>query len=108
MLCPQIQSSQKQCDALEAGFQTIRHATGHSDVGDIVKKFLTRAATYETLQGQAAMTRDRIDTLKRENGRLSAAVDDAAVAGGPTNTQRDTYMKVEEYERRMVEVRVCV
>jgi DNA repair ATPase RecN len=97
----QIQHEQKQCDALESSFQTIRQATGLTDVNEIVKKFLTRHTTFEALQRQASMTRDRIEALKTERAKLSAALQEVSVAKGPSNDQRDTYLKLDDFERKL-------
>lgn len=101
MLQRKIQAEQKQCDSLESGFQTIRQATGLSAVEDIVKKFLGRHAAMAQLQRQAGMTRDRIDVLKQDNATLSVLCDDIMTVKGPTSDVRDTYQRVEAYERRM-------
>lgn len=101
MLQRKVQHEQKQCDALEASFQTIRQATGLTDVNEIVKKFLTRHTTFEALQRQASMTRDRIESLKSERSRLSVALQEVSVARGPSNDQRDTYLKLDDYERKL-------
>lgn len=101
----QVQHDQKLCDQLEGNFHTIRQATGLSDVKEIVKKFVNRHATFTQLQRQSQMTRDRIDSQKAENARLRAALDDAEVSRGPVNEQRDTYMRLEDFERKLQEVR---
>lgn len=103
----QIQEDQKQSDELEAAFQTVRQATGLSDVKDIVKKFLTRHNTYDQLQQQAAMTRERIEALKAEKTSLSAQLDEVSATAAPVNDHRGTYFKIEEYERRLRVVRGC-
>jgi chromosome segregation ATPase len=55
---------------VEDAFQTIRAATGMTDIHSIVQKFLTREQTYSQLLVNVAESERKIDTLKKENEEL--------------------------------------
>lgn len=52
---------------LEEAFQKIRTATGHSDVQEIVHKFLTREQTYSQLLTAVSENEKKLEYLKRAN-----------------------------------------
>ena len=55
---------------VEDAFQTIRAATGMTDIHSIVQKFLTREQTYSQLLVNVAESERKIDALKKENEEL--------------------------------------
>ncbi len=52
---------------IEDAFQKIRASTGHSDVQEIVHKFLTREQTYAQLLGAVSDNEKKFESLRREN-----------------------------------------
>lgn len=62
-----MEKEMKRTADIEKAFQTIRAATGLSDVQDIVNRFLTREQTYSQLLAQVADNEDKIDRLREAN-----------------------------------------
>lgn len=52
---------------IEQCFQTIRTATGLSDVNEIVQKFLTREITYSHLLVQVSENERKIENLRNDH-----------------------------------------
>jgi chaperonin cofactor prefoldin len=63
----QMSSSKKIDDA----FKIIKNATGITDVGEVVQKFMTRETYYSQLLKTVSESDQRIDKLKKENEMLS-------------------------------------
>lgn len=52
---------------IEDAFQKIRASTGHSDVQEIVHKFLTRESTYAQLLSAVSENEKKLEVLRKEN-----------------------------------------
>lgn len=57
---------------IDEAFKTIKNATGVSDVGEMVSKFMQRETYYTQLLSTVSESDQRIDKLKKENEMLSA------------------------------------
>jgi len=64
---------------VEDAFQTIRAATGMTDIHSIVQKFLTREQTYSQLLVNVAESERKIDSLKKENEELMGELHDVMI-----------------------------
>lgn len=64
---------------VEDAFQTIRAATGMTDIHSIVQKFLTREQTYSQLLVNVAEGERKIDALKKENEELMNELHDVMI-----------------------------
>lgn len=64
---------------VEDAFQTIRAATGMTDIHDIVKNFLTREETYSQSLVNIAESERKIDALKKENEELMNELHDVMI-----------------------------
>lgn len=65
-----MENEMKKSLDVENAFQTIRAATGMTDIHSIVQKFLTREQTYSQLLVNVAESERKIDALKKENEEL--------------------------------------
>ena len=64
---------------VEDAFQTIRAATGMTDIHSIVQKFLTREQIYSQLLVNVAESERKIDSLKKENEELMGELHDLMI-----------------------------
>jgi predicted oxidoreductase len=64
---------------VEDAFQTIRAATGMTDIHDIVRNFLTREETYSQALVSIAESERKIDALKKENEELMNELHDVMI-----------------------------
>ncbi|CAI2364458.1 unnamed protein product [Moneuplotes crassus] len=64
---------------VEDAFQTIRAATGMTDIHSIVQKFLTREQIYSQLLVNVAESERKIDSLKKENEELMNELNDLMI-----------------------------
>jgi len=62
-----MEKEMKQNQQYEQAFQSIRAATGYSDVQEIVTKFLNRESIYSGLLKTVSEYEDKIDTLRIDN-----------------------------------------
>jgi len=65
-----MEKEMNESSEVENAFQTIRAATGMTDIHSIVQKFLTREQTYSQLLVNVAECERKIDSLKKENEEL--------------------------------------
>jgi hypothetical protein len=83
---------------VEDAFQTIRAATGMTDIHSIVQKFLTREQTYSQLLVNVAESERKIDTLKKENEELMNELHDVMIDkdGTDKDAGKGLYPEIEE------------
>lgn len=62
-----MEKEMKRTYEVEDAFQKIRAATGHTDVQEVVHKFLTREQTYSQLLMAVSENERKIDNLRKEN-----------------------------------------
>jgi chromosome segregation ATPase len=65
-----MENEMRKSAEVEDAFQTIRAATGMTDIHSIVQKFLTREHTYSQLLVNVAECERKIEALKKENEEL--------------------------------------
>lgn len=65
-----MENEMRKSAEVDEAFQTIRAATGMTDIHSIVQKFLTREQTYSQLLVNVADGERKIDNLKKENEEL--------------------------------------
>jgi len=87
---------------VEDAFQTIRAATGITDIHSIVHKFLTREQTYSQLLVNVAESERKIDSLKKENEELMSELH--GVMMDKDGVQGESKKQFPEIERLSTEI----
>ena len=62
----------KNSQQIDAAFRDIKTATGVTDVGEMVKKFLSRETTYSSLLMNVSDSERKTEQLKKDNETLRA------------------------------------
>lgn len=74
-----MENEMRKSAEVEDAFQTIRAATGMTDIHSIVQKFLTREQTYSQLLVNVVESERKIDALKKENEELMNELHDVMI-----------------------------
>lgn len=74
-----MENEMRKSAEVEDAFQTIRAATGMTDIHSIVQKFLTREQTYSQLLINVVESERKIDSLKKENEELMKELHDVMI-----------------------------
>lgn len=95
-----MEKEMKRTADIEKAFQTIRAATGLSDVQDIVNRFLTREQTYSQLLAQVADNEDKIDRLRSANEQWRNELHDLQIknSGGTEIEKRSRAQNPDLYQ----------
>ena len=65
-----MEKEMKNSHDIDEAFKAIKTATGVTDVGEMVKKFMSRESTYSQLLGNVSESEKKTEVLKQANDEL--------------------------------------
>ena len=100
-----MENEMRKSAEVEDAFQTIRAATGMTDIHSIVQKFLTREQTYSQLLVNVVESERKIDSLKKENEELMKELHDVMIdRDGVRGEGKKQFPEVEKLTKQLTEL----
>ena len=88
----------KNSAVINDAFKDIKTATGVTDVGEMVKKFLTREQTYSQLLVNVSESDQKFDRLQKDNDELSLRLNEINVGTQPSANATDSDAAVSKFQ----------